>query len=850
MPKLHFVQELPVGSSRRDRELERAKARAHAASVSYQSHHHHQHRSRDLGSRSQSQSQSQSHTQFQPQLPTEKPVALDSDDRTDTTGVGAGGRRQHQFVIGSNNDIGPSPPWDDSGGGGGGGGGGGDGGSASCASQHGLQTPPQSPPQEGGPGRDSSGGIASLLRPWAPWAADTVADSMSRQALTPPDVSWAESGAGVGDGDGDGDGEGNPSSGEDMGDIDPGLDYASLEITGAPSSSPYSYSSSSLSSSSSSSSALILPQTTATRHSIYQINPHAHAQTTAPHNIPWTTPVRPPPISIFTSLSTSTSTSTSIPHDLLGTRADPFDCIPRRHADAPSVAAVVDYHAQIMAPNHAPIYKIFDVTNVYTGYYFELLAHPDFLYTGVASVQAVIDHLRRAPGAVSTATTTTTTTTAGPSENVLRHIGTAMVRLRRRLGRVQKEMREEERAKRRKKKDISSGIDFVPETRRGHHDGDPSKPAAKPQGINNETLAVDDMTIMTVLFLAVVTRAINDLPSHEIHKRTLASLVAARGGLQNLTGHDGLARCTLMQWESFWALNTGSSIFPESRPTYQPVYPRSPPIPASSPLGRQLALLPRGFQALAHHRRLALDVLQVLSRTAEAHLEQMRHGTIVTPSDVFRTKPRKFRDFWEACTCLGAPDEVVRPGLAGEDGGRADDAAGEAVVVTMPNLEKMIVLALLLYCLHTFSPMRAVTAVYNGSRMKLTTDAPRRTRRSPLTMASVRNPGFPSPLDRDGDVARESGARHTRMETERDKMEREEDVLLWVWFNLVDSWRAANDTLLPQGRQIMHALRLRFPERTATWEECEGVLTGFFWNDAFIRRCRAFWIVSERKENG
>ena len=77
-----------------------------------------------------------------------------------------------------------------------------------------------------------------------------------------------------------------------------------------------------------------------------------------------------------------------------------------------------------MAPNHAPMYKIFNITNVYT-YYFELLTHSDFLYTGVASVQAVIDHLRR-PG-------------QGPSSTVLEHIGTTMANLRTRLARLQHE---------------------------------------------------------------------------------------------------------------------------------------------------------------------------------------------------------------------------------------------------------------------------------------------------------------------------------------------------------------------------------------------------------------------------
>ena len=91
-------------------------------------------------------------------------------------------------------------------------------------------------------------------------------------------------------------------------------------------------------------------------------------------------------------------------------RTDLFDYIPTRGSK--SVSSVVDYclfnitngatvgsiltsphlpDAQIMAPNHAPIYAIFNLTNIYTSYYFELLQHEDFLYTGVASVQAVRD---------------------------------------------------------------------------------------------------------------------------------------------------------------------------------------------------------------------------------------------------------------------------------------------------------------------------------------------------------------------------------------------------------------------------------------------------------------------------
>ncbi|KIX04471.1 uncharacterized protein Z518_05339 [Rhinocladiella mackenziei CBS 650.93] len=652
MPKLHFVQSLPVGSSKRDRELERAKARAHAASVSYQKH----------GSRA----------------------------------VREAGRIPPHHEAG-NFTSDPAV------------------GSSAFTSQYGLHTPPESPER-----RDSDATVAPQM-----WSIDAIVHAFSDEILTPPESSVR---TGVID--------------EDLEDVDDiNEDFSS----------PSSVSRS-------------IVRHKKKTHQVFRLNnPKRHS----------------PPGGSYLNIN--------IPHDLLGTRADPFNCIPSRGSDC--VSAVVDYHAQIMAPNHAPIYKIFDVTNVYTSYYFELLSHPDFLYTGVASVQAVIDHLRR-PG-------------QGPSQTVLRHIGSAMKNLRLRLERLQREQREIQIQSDNRNSAAASS------TGAGNEEGgETARLNVKTSA--NETLQVDDLTIITVLFLAVVTRAINDMPSHEVHKRSIATLVSARGGLDRLVGHDGLARCTLMQWESFWALNTGQSIFPDSRPAYAPIYPLNP-IP--SPLVQKISLLPLGFQRLAHRQRLALDVLDVLSRTAEAQIEHDLHGTIVEDSDVFRNKPRRFSDFWEACTCLGAPDEV-----------RVDGTLE-------PNLEKLIILAVLLYCLHTFSPMRAVTAVYNGSRLKLTNDAPRRVRRN-----AAAESGSPPIMKDDSEVQME--------------IDEEDDVLLWIYFVLVDSWRAANDSLLPQGLALMANIDARFPERMANWEGCQAVLKKFFWNDKFIMRCRAFWAVGAATEHG
>jgi hypothetical protein len=112
----------------------------------------------------------------------------------------------------------------------------------------------------------------------------------------------------------------------------------------------------------------------------------------------------------------------------------------------------------------------------------------------------------------------------------------------------------------------------------------------------------------------------------------------------------------------------------------------------------------------------------------------------------------------------------------------------------------LIVLALLLYCLHTFSPMRAVTAVYNGSRMNLT-NVIKKTR-----MGGVE----------------------------------EEECLMWIWMVLVDSWRDASEKLLPTGIELMHQSRERW-EKVRDWNEVAETLGSFFWDKAFANRCRFYW---------
>jgi hypothetical protein len=227
----------------------------------------------------------------------------------------------------------------------------------------------------------------------------------------------------------------------------------------------------------------------------------------------------------------------------------------------------------------------------------------------------------------------------------------------------------------------------------------------------------------------------------------------------------------------FLTLNdrTGT-IFADARQPYNPVYPNHP---FSGTLCALISKIPCGFRELALQRKVALDVLEILSRTAEASRLSMRStNTRATSTDLSQLpqKQERFHDFWEACTCLGAPD---------------DPYTGQ------PNFEKLFVLAVLMYCMHAFSSIRTITAVYGGSRAKLTGDIRRRCAQN----------------------------------------KEEKECLLWVWMVLVDSWRGADERLLPVGVELLKELKGRW----GVWKEVQRAMGKFFWNGEFEGRCRGYW---------
>lgn len=444
---------------------------------------------------------------------------------------------------------------------------------------------------------------------------------------------------------------------------------------------------------------------------------------------------------------------TFIPRDSLGLRGDPFDCV--QGGRALDVSMEMDYLATVMAPGQLPMYKVFNVNNVYNLQTLIPLASPDCLHAGAASVQASLDHLRLPR--------------IGPSRTTLKHLGNAIAGVRRTIDKISSE-----------------------QEKIGRDDG----------------VFIDGAILLTVMFLAACARGMGDAVAYEAHKRSIVAFVDARGGLDKLVDHDGKVRCALLQWEAFWALNNGPSLFHSNRPSYKPEYPE---VPIPRTILHQIMKLPTGFQSLALMRKLALDVIEVLARTSGVEDEYNATGTVVDSGHGFKHKNNRFSDFWEACTCFGAPDEIIT----------VKSEHGDATLVPSPNLQKLIILAVILYCSNAFSSTRAVTSFIASTRMKLMTDLPRK-------FAATKQDHYSGRGDNLFDIAPDTDVR----------MER--SVLLWIAFVLLDSWRSVNNTLLPQGMEILNLTRNYFT-KLSTWTEIEVVLRTFFWNQAFLNRCQIFW---------
>ncbi|KAK5077976.1 hypothetical protein LTR51_000160 [Lithohypha guttulata] len=233
-----------------------------------------------------------------------------------------------------------------------------------------------------------------------------------------------------------------------------------------------------------------------------------------------------------------------------GLRIDPFGFTPSDDF----ARSAIDYFTQVISPINQPIYAIFNVTNIYTSYWLELMQHEDYRPVGIAMVGAIMS-------------------ACNPASRMSKEVKSNQTLA---LSRLQKRHKEAQRA---------------------------------------EEPVHDDVSIITVLGLANLARFLGDNRSYDVHRSNVKSMVLSRGGMHAL-GHQGLAAASVSQWDSFWTIQEdGIPLFPESRLEHRLVYPA---FPLSPDLRDVFMKLPVGFQSLVLKGMISVELMDVLGRTAEA----------------------------------------------------------------------------------------------------------------------------------------------------------------------------------------------------------------------------------------
>ncbi|KPI37973.1 uncharacterized protein AB675_3189 [Cyphellophora attinorum] len=293
----------------------------------------------------------------------------------------------------------------------------------------------------------------------------------------------------------------------------------------------------------------------------------------------------------------------------------------------------------------------------------------------------------------------------------------------------------------------------------------------------------DDGALLGVLSIVVVAQLMGDADAVHLHNKSLLPLVQARGGINNL-GIDSLLRVGLLQYESTWNAPLGTAkarviLFPEARAPSDPLPARlSPSMPLVDSDGLALAV-PLGFRRL--RRYLSLSTVEAIARTARI---VATGGSMVSLPGSANTQ---YRDFWETCPCLRI-EEV--PGVPS-------------------NLEKVVVLALILYCMSAFyvGP-RSVSMTYTGFRDVLGVCL-----RSRCTAANT---------------------------------EDESAALAWCCMCLVESWYSpAKKTWPPPGRSLIEEMKRGFPQYHGRVDELTATLRLFFISDDIERRMRVYWTTED-----
>lgn len=408
----------------------------------------------------------------------------------------------------------------------------------------------------------------------------------------------------------------------------------------------------------------------------------------------------------------------------------------------------IDFYTKLTMPTQAPVMKIFNVTN---SYLFSMLGSPSsvaVLDAGVGTIRTIFDRAQRPSHDLSCLT--------------ISYINRGMFSVRRTIGQLM------------------------------HHC------EGAQGGIRAQVL---DSTITAMILLAFCGDTTKNWNTHTVHRQGLIALIKARGGIDKFNCCDGQARCALLKLDANWVLNGETTMFPSHRPVYNPLYPS---VPFSVDFLSQVSMLPSGFQAMAHMRMLALDLIEVLTRTAAAQARYKAYRTVADPEDLFRSGHRRFNDFWEACTCFNAPDETIN----------APSENGDMISIASPNLQKLVVLSLILYCYSTFAPKEVTTPFYQTYRTILMRILPRK-------YAAIRQKCSSRIQD-----------------TDEEKWQ--DNVLLWISLVVIDSCQGKNDTSPESGIDLLKMVKKHYSE-LVDWIQVEQRLKSFFHNEGFLTRCAEYW---------
>ncbi|KIW67939.1 hypothetical protein PV04_03918 [Phialophora macrospora] len=370
----------------------------------------------------------------------------------------------------------------------------------------------------------------------------------------------------------------------------------------------------------------------------------------------------------------------------------------------------LDFYTRYYVPNNVALYEIFNVTDIYTTFFLDLLQHPLFLHAGLANVLHELEFMLNPGG--------------NPSQRLYMHLGTALANLR--------------------------------------------------CEIESREYLLDDISIATVINLAVVARQLGDKEAHNLHKEHLRRMVDARGGLDALDS-SGLHKCMILQWEGYWcwAAGQGPTIFADARPN--PKADECPRRPFSETTRKLLSRLPVGFQDLAERDLLTLPTLEVLVRLAKEVNDKKNNIPVVADREV-RYKQRRYHDIMQACPSLAAPPDA-------------------------PTLEKLVVMALILYCSATFCIRRLPS------------------RHSTLTVLSATKALSKTPMP---------------------ASKAEMKALIWVYMVVIDAWRSRGGHLRSPGLDLVRLFKAQFPD-LEDWADIEDVLQKFFWTEDMGRFVGASW---------